>query len=118
MFSVSGPIESVKRETKVTDEQLDRRVEETDFPHLAPHFDNATDYVEMLGLTPAEQVNVKRIVEMYGNAAAIKRTLKHWLERVLAEGTFRALLLILLSLDKGDIAIKVAQYLSDKGEYI
>ncbi|XP_064390669.1 uncharacterized protein LOC135338460 isoform X1 [Halichondria panicea] len=42
--------------------------------------------------------------------------LKYWLDRVLAEGTFRALLLILISLDKGDVAIKVAQYLSAKSD--
>ena len=71
----------------------------------------------MLGLSPGQQTDVieeKARTALNRTQAGIKLALKYWLERVLAEGTFRALLVILLSLDKGDVAIKVAQYLSTK----
>ncbi len=119
-FLFSGlAIEILKRETKVTDEQLDTTIEEIDLPKLSSYFDNTGDYVEMLGLSPGQQTDVieeKARTALNRTQAGIKLALKYWLERVLAEGTFRALLLILLSLDKGDVAINVAQYLSDKGE--
>ena len=112
-------IETLKRETEIIDDQLDTTVEETDLPKLSSYFDNTGDYVEMLGLSPGQQTDVieeKARTALNRTQAGIKLALKYWLDRVLAEGTFRALLLILLSLDKGDVAIKVAQYLSDKGE--
>ncbi len=112
-------METLEKENKITDEQLDTRVEETDLPQLSSYFDNTDDYVEMLGLSPGQQTCVieeKARTAINQTQAGIKLALKYWLDRVLAEGTFRALLLILISLDKGDIAIKVAQYLSAKGE--
>ncbi|XP_064387664.1 uncharacterized protein LOC135335907 isoform X3 [Halichondria panicea] len=114
-------METLEKENKITDEQLDTRVEETDLPQLSSYFDNTDDYVEMLGLSPGQQTCVieeKARTAINQTQAGIKLALKYWLDRVLAEGTFRALLLILISLDKGDIAIKVAQYLSAKGEAV
>ncbi len=111
-------IEALKRETNITDEQLDTRVEELDLPKLSSYFDNTNDYVEILGLSPGQQTDVieeKARTALNRTHAGIKLALKYWLNRVLSEGTFRALLLIILSLDKGDVAIKVAQYLSAKG---
>ncbi|XP_064397278.1 uncharacterized protein LOC135344113 [Halichondria panicea] len=111
-------IEALKRETNITDEQLDTRVEELDLPKLSSYFDNTNDYVEILGLSPGQQTDVieeKARTALNRTHAGIKLALKYWLNRVLSEGTFRALLLILISLDKGDVAIKVAQYLSAKG---
>ena len=74
----------------------------------------------MLELSPGQQTDVieeKARTAMNRTQTGIKLALKYWLDRVLADGTFRPLLLILLSLDKGDVAIKVAQYLLAKGEY-
>ncbi len=102
---------------KFTDEQLDTRVEETDVPQLSSYFDNVHDgYLEKLGLSSGQQTDVRDLTYVHGTQAGMLLALKYWLDRVLAEGTFRALLLILISLDKGDVAIKVAQYLSAKGE--
>ncbi|XP_064406753.1 uncharacterized protein LOC135351625 isoform X2 [Halichondria panicea] len=110
-------VETLKRESNITDEQLDTRIEEIDLPKLSSYFDNTNDYVEMLRLSPGQQTDVieeKARTAMNRTQAGIKLALKYWLDRVVAEGTFRALLLILISLDKGDVAIKVAQYLSAK----
>ncbi len=118
-FLFSGlTIETLRRETKVTDDQLDTRIEQIDLPKLSSNFDNTHDgYLEKLGLSAGQHTDVRSHSFVHGTQAGMLLALKYWLERVLAEGTFRALLLILLSLDKGDVAIKVAQYLSDKGEY-
>ena len=48
--------------------------------------------------------------------AGMKVALKYWRNRNPVEATFRALLLILLSLLKGDVAVRVCKYLSDKCE--
>ena len=110
-------IKTLKRKTRVTDEQLDTRIEETDLPKLSLYFNNTHDgYLEKLGLSSGQQTDVKSHAFVHGTQAGMLLALKYWLDRVLAEGTFRALLLILISLDKGDVAIKVAQYLSAKSE--
>ena len=104
----------LKRETQITDEWLDERLEEPDLPEIAACFDNTEDYVEKLGLTPGQQTDVRTQAFVNGNQTGIKVALKHWRNRNPMEATFRALLLILLSLLKGDIAIRVCKYLSNK----
>ncbi|XP_064397673.1 uncharacterized protein LOC135344400 isoform X4 [Halichondria panicea] len=109
-------METLKKETKFTDEQLDTRVEKTDLPQLSSYFDNIYDgYLEKLGLSSGQQTDVRSHAFVHGSQGGMLLALTYWLDRVVAEGTFRALLLILLSLGKEDVAIKVAQYLSAKG---
>ena len=109
-------IDLLKRETQITDEWLDQRLEEADLPEVAACFDNTEDYVEKLGLTPGQQTDVKTQAFVNGNQAGMKVALKHWRNRNPVEAMFRALLLILLSLLKGDVAVRVCKYLSDKCE--
>ena len=106
--------EDLKDNTKVTDEQLDTAVEEADLPELAACFDNTEDYVEKLQLSPGQQTDVRTQTFMNGTQAGMKVALKYWRNRNPVEATFRALLLILLSLLKGDVAVRVCIYLSDK----
>ena len=122
-FTLSIPhselsIDLLKRETQITDEWLDQRLEEADLPEVAACFDKAEDYVEKLGLTPGQQTDVKTQAFVNGNQTGMKVALKYWRNRNPVEATFRALLLILLSLAKGDIAIRVCKYLSDKCKLI
>ena len=112
-------IDLLKRETQITDEWLDQRLEEADLPEVAACFDNTEDYVEKLGLTPGQQTDVSEVKAktlLNRTHVGMKVALKHWRNRNPVEATFRALLLILLSLLKGDVAIRVCKYLSDKGE--
>ena len=114
-------IDLLKRETQITDEWLDQRLEEADLPEVAACFDNTEDYVEKLGLTPGQQTDVSEVKAktlLNRTQARMKVTLKHWRNRNPVEATFRALLLILLSLLKGDVAVRVCKYLSDKCELI
>ena len=108
--------EDLKANTQLTDEQLDTAAEEADLPELAACFDNTKDYVEKLQLSPGQQSDVKTQTFINGTQAGMKVALKYWRNRNPVEATFRALLLILLSLLKGDVAVRVCKYLSDKCE--
>ena len=110
-------IEDLRDNSKVTDEQLDTAVEEADLPELAACFDNTEHYVEKLQLSPGQRSDVRTQMFMNGTQAGMKVALKHWRDRNPMEATFRALLLILLSLLKGDVALRVCIYLSDKCEH-
>ena len=109
-------INDLKRELNLSDTQLDTAIEESDLIHLAHCFDNADDYVEQFGLSPAQQSEVKDRCSMRGVEAGIKVALKLWRNRNPFFATFKALLEITLSLRKGDVAIRLAKYLVDKCE--
>ena len=112
-------IELLKRDTKVTDDQLDSRVEEADLPEVAACFDNTEDYVEKLGLSPGQQTDVMRTqTSLNSTQAGMKVALKYWRNSNPVNATFRALLLILLSLLKGDVAVRVCKYLYNKCKLI
>ena len=106
-----------KEQLTVTDEQLDTEVEEADLPELATFFDNTEDYAEKLGLSPGQQTDVKTQAFVNGTHTGMKLALKYWRNKNLAEATFRTLLVIIMSLYKGDVAMKVFRYLCDKGNY-
>ena len=109
-------IDDLKRETNVTDDQLDQRLEEADLPKIAACFDNPEYYVQILGLTPGQQTDVRSRAHVSGTQVGMTVALTYWKNRNPVVATFRALLLILLSLRKGDVAIGVCKYLSDKRE--
>ncbi len=71
-------IEELKERTKVTDSQLDTEVKETDMLDLADHFDNVETYPAMLGLSPAEQKDVKYALFLNDMQTAMFHTLKVW----------------------------------------
>ena len=101
--------------------QLDGRVEEVDLPELAACFDNTEDYVEKLQLTPGQQTDVSEVKAktlLNRTQAGMKVALKYWRNRNPVEATFRTLLLILLSLLKGDVAVRVCKYLANKCKYL
>ena len=102
-------VKYLQKKMEVTDEQLDRRINEVDLPLLAACFDNAEDYVEKLELTCGEQTDVRKLAFLHGTQAGMKIALKYWKSRNPMTATFRALLIILLSLSKGEIAIHAIQ---------
>ncbi len=111
-------IENLKRKMKLTDQQLDTKVVECDLPELSACFDNTDDYLEKLELSPGQQTDVSEVkakTTLNHTQAGMKLALKYWMKCSL-EATFRALLLIILSLCKGDVAIAVSKYLSGKSK--
>ena len=100
----------------MTNKQLDAKIEEADLPDLAACFDNTEDYVEKLGLSPGQQTDVMRTqASLNSTQAGMKVALKYWRGRHPVEATFRALLLILLSLLKGNVAVQVCKCICNKG---
>ncbi len=102
---------------KLTDEQLNTAIKEPDLPELAAFFDNVHNgYLERLELLPGEQTDVRTRAYVDGTLAGMLLALKLWRLTKGLEATFRALLLILLSLLKENVAVQVCKYLSDKCE--
>ncbi len=98
----------------VTDEQLDREIEQDDLAPVAMHFDDVELYLNPLKLNGNEQIDVKRDAFVKGNQVAVINCLSIWRGHEPSEATFRALIRILLDLRKEEIATKIFQYLKEK----
>ncbi|XP_064387520.1 uncharacterized protein LOC135335853 isoform X4 [Halichondria panicea] len=99
----------------VTDEQLDREIEQDDLAPVAMHFDDVELYLNPLKLTASEQADVRQ--ENYlsrSNQGAVINCLSIWRGHEPSKATFRALIRILLDLRKEKIATKICQYLKEK----
>ena len=97
----------------ITSSQLDCEIEDSDMIHLAQYFDNVEYYLSFLGLSPAEQTDVRREV-LEGNQIAVNKCLLLWKKHNPSKATLRILLEILLSLKKGEIASNVCSYFCPK----
>ncbi len=95
----------------VTDEQLDREIEQDDLAPVAMHFDNVEFYLNPLKLTGNEKADVKRDAFVKGNQVAVINCLSIWRDHEPSGATFRALIRILLDLRKEEIATRICQYL-------
>ena len=114
-------IDDLKTEMKLTDEQLNTAIQEPDLPELAACFDNTDDYLEKLELSPGQKTDVSEVkakTRLNRTQAGMKLALEYWQNKNQLQATFQALLLIILSLLKGDVAVQVCKYLSDKCESV
>ena len=93
----------------VNSDQLDCEIEERDIVCLAEYFDNVELYVSVLGLTAAEQVDVRQM-QVQGNQIAMIKCLSLWRRHNPSAATLRTLLEILLKLKKEEIASRVCKY--------
>ena len=97
----------------VTDDQLDREIEDMDIALISTHFDDVELYLNPLKLTYNEQAGVTRIAQVGGNQVAVINCLSIWRGHEPSEATFRALIRILLDLEEV-IATKICQFLKEK----
>ena len=93
----------------MSNDQLDSEIEDKDIIILADYFDDAEYYLSVLGLSSAEQTDV-RSKATKGNRIAMNHCLLLWKQHNPSTGTLRTLLEILLRLKKEDIASKVCKY--------
>ncbi len=98
-------------EQGVTDEQLDREIEQDDLAPVAMHFDDVELYLNPLKLNGNEQIEVKRDAFVKGNQVAVMNCFSIWRSHEPSEATFRVLIMILLDLGKEEIATTICQYL-------
>ncbi len=112
---VSGlTLAALKRRTGVSDTQLDTEVIEHDTHILAGCFDNLENYLDQLRLTPGQQTDLYDLAVKRDIQTAMAKALKLWRAPNPLVATFRALLIILLDLKRGDVAVRVCQYIVDR----
>ncbi len=104
----------LKRRTGVSDSQLGTEVIEHDLTNLAACFDNVDAYLSKLGLLPGQQTDIKDLALRRSTQIAMAEALKLWRAPNPFVATFRALLIILLDLKRGDVAVRVCQYIVDR----
>ena len=106
-------IEQLKVETTIDDFQLATMIREEDINTIARYFGHVETYLDGLGLIPSDQADVKDIVHnQHSSALAMAEALRRWHQPNPFSATFQALLEILLELRKGDVALKVCQYIN------
>ena len=97
----------------VSNTQLNTEIIEHDLHSLAEYFDNVETCLYSLGLKPGQQTDIKDLAHRSNTKTAMVEALKLWRQPNPFAATFRALLEILLDLERGDVAVKVCQYISD-----
>ena len=89
---------------------MDKEIEERDFHTLGGYFDTLSGLPERLHLTPAECADVKDTAHREGTQCGVAHALKLWKRANPSKATFRALLDILASLRRGDVAVNIRKY--------
>ncbi len=97
---------------------LNKEIKTTELAYLAIHFDDVVNYMEALGLTPAQQTDVKTEQLLHGTQAAMIMCLSLWRTRDPAAATYRALVKLLQKMRKYDIASKVFKHCKEARELI
>ena len=114
-FYVGGlTVEKLKRETGVDDSQLATMIREEDINKIAGLFDEVETYLDKLRLLPAQQTDVKDIAYRHSTTLAMTKALKLWRQPDPYAATFQALVEILLDLRRGDVAVRVCQYITEE----
>ncbi len=100
----------------MTNSQLDTEIEETDMIILAAHFDHIGTYSTLFGPKNSQQQDVIDEKIRYDTQVAMSLAMKLWRRRNPAAATYRALVEIVLSLRKVDVATEVCEFLAHKCE--
>ena len=91
--------------TNVTDSHLDMEIEETDLLSLAAYFNNIETFPVLLGLSPAEQQDVKYAFVLNDMQTAMFLALRLWRKANPGAATYRALVEIVLRMGVNGTAI-------------
>ena len=90
------------------------KIPENDICILADCFDDVENYLNAMGLTQGEIVDVRNKSHTGGNQQAMTACLKLWRNHSPHEATLQTLLTILLRLRKESIACEVCQHYNSK----
>ncbi len=107
-------LQDLIRRYNLTDVQLNSEIVDSDTPKMALCFDDVEIYSNVMGLAPAEQANVNMLYHREGTQTAIMKCLKIWKQHDSSRATYRALLDIALSLEKGDTAHQICRQLTQR----
>ena len=106
-------IEDVKEDTKATDQQLNKEIQEKDIYIIARYFETVPKPIlSSLNLLPSDRGDVNRIANQEGIQAGMAHALGVWRKVNPAKATFRNLILIVLEKlhDPGELAKSIARY--------
>ena len=106
-------LEHLMMEYRIDNTQLDTKIREEDLPDLAECFDCVEDYLYKLGLKAGQQTDIKDLAFRFNTKTAMTEALKLWRRPNPLSATYRALLHILLDLRRGDVAVRVCQYITE-----
>ena len=101
------------RKIGVSTTQVNTEITEHDLQGLAECFDNVDTYLNKLQLNEGQQTDIKDLAYRHNTQTAMVEALKLWRQPNPFAATFQALLEILLELKRGDVAVKVCQYVTD-----
>ena len=107
-------IETVKKKTGVTDEQLNKMIDTSDLHKLAGCFDQVGDYLDKLRLTPIEQSEIKKMESAEGSQSAMREALRKWHDKDRYSATYGTLINLTIELDKVNVAYNIANYIVTK----
>ncbi len=92
--------------------QLDQVIPDNTIPVIADYFHNVELCSQAMGLSPSTQRDVTNAIIIYDECTAMEKCLSLWKQRDPFKATYRALLELLLRLNKTEEAAKVCQYLA------
>lgn len=113
-LSVELLVENLKERHGIRDAQLDCEIEKSDMVCLAQYFDNIGILACAMKLTDVEEEEAKSTIN---KQEAILKCLQFWKRPNPSQATYRALLHIVLSLNRGDIAGHICQYLGKSNSH-
>ena len=96
---------------------LETEIAESDLPLLAEYFDNVRSCADVMKLNRAEICDVIREMSSKGTHDAMRLCLQLWRRRNPSTATFKALLQIVMTLKRRDIADDIVDYFLSKHRY-
>ena len=109
-------IEKLQAHTGLTEADLDRKIDSDNIELIACFFDNVENYIGALGLSEGQKTDIIDLSRRRNTKVAMAEALKLWREPNPFAATFRVLIKILLNLERGDVAAKIAEYLSSPSQ--
>ena len=104
-------MEEVKHRKGLTERDLQRGISEDSIQKIARFFDDVESCLYGLKLSSSDKGDVKRLEKEKGVEFAMKEALRKWGRPNPYAATYHALIKILLDVERGDIALKIAGYL-------
>ena len=103
-------LENLKRQTGVTDEQLNKEVNDLDLDDLSEHIVEYRKYGQRLHLSEADVKSIERDPRLFHSVKLITaEVFKEWHRKLSFEATYRELVEVALKLEDGIAAKKICE---------
>ncbi len=106
-------VEGLQKRFNISDDQLDKMIEQSDVRYLASCFGDVELYLPSLGLKESQNADVRRAVRDHGNEIGMNKALTSWINWYMYNATFRELITITLRTPKAIVAMDIFKYLKN-----